>query len=166
MSRVSPIPSLYLSVLLSLAACGGSKDSEDTGGGSSDDGADGTSDDGTDGADGTDGTDGTLTGADLVGTWASGGCEAYDDGSGGQNYLTRTFIMTETQWQLELTVYGDPDCSYGLFTADIVGPYTLNGAAAVEGATNGNFGFTSNVWTPLVEDIATAFEGSGCGSGA
>ena len=107
----------------------------------------------------------TLTGADLVGEWASTGCEAYDDGNGGQNYLTRAFALTETRWALELTLFGDPDCTYGLFTSSIEGPYTLGEAATVEGATNGDFGFATNVWTPLVEDLATVFEEAGCGSG-
>ncbi len=110
--------------------------------------------------------DGLLTGADLVGDWSSSGCEAYDDGNGGTNYLTRSFSLTDTRWSLDLTIYGDPDCTYGLFSSAIEGPYTLGGAASVEGATNGDFGFTTNVWTPLVEDLATVFEQSGCASGA
>ncbi len=107
-----------------------------------------------------------LTSADLVGDWTSSGCEAYDDGNGGQNYLTRSFSLTETRWALDFTIYGDPDCSFGLFTAEIEGPYTLGDPASVEGATNGDFGFSTNVWTPLVEDLALAFEQSGCASGA
>jgi len=106
-----------------------------------------------------------LTGDDLAGNWASTGCEAYDDGTGGKNYLTRSFALTPDRWDLTLTVFGDADCSYGLFTAEIEGPYTLGGTATVDGATNGDFAFTSNVWTPLVEDLAVVFEQAGCASG-
>ena len=138
------IACLFLS--LSLAACGGKDAADDT---SAVDPGD----------------DAQLTGAQLAGAWSSTGCEAYDDGNGGTNYLTRAFTLTESRWSLDLTIYGDPDCTYGLFTSAIEGPYTLGGAATVAGATNGDFGFTTNVWTPLVEDLATVFEQSGCGSG-
>jgi hypothetical protein len=107
----------------------------------------------------------TLTGADLAGDWTSNGCEAYPDGSGGTNYLTRSFSLTESRWALDFTIFGDADCTYGLFAVAIEGPYTLGGPASVEGATNGDFGFTTNVWTPLVEDLATVFEDAGCASG-
>jgi hypothetical protein len=147
---------LLLSLTLPLFACGNKDAADDTGGSTviDDTGSDNTGD------------DGLLTGADLVGVWSSTGCEAYDDGNGGQNYLTRSFSLTDSRWSLDLTIYGDPDCTYGLFSSAIEGPYTLGGAASVEGATNGDFGFTTNVWTPLVEDLATVFEQSGCASGA
>ena len=44
-----------------------------------------------------------LTGADLAGRWASGGCEAYDDGQGGKSYLTRDFTLTADTWTLDLS---------------------------------------------------------------
>lgn len=110
---------------------------------------------------------GALVGADLVGTWASAGCEAWPDGSGGYNYLTRTFTLTESSWNLELVIYGDDACSYPLFTAVIDGPYTLLGLSEiVDGATEGNFGLTTNVWTAHDAGMADYFTASGCGSAA
>lgn len=107
-----------------------------------------------------------LSPADLVGDWASTTCEAYADGNGGTNYLTRAFSLTESRWALEVTIFGDADCTFGLFRAEIEGPYTLGGASTVAGATEGDFGFASNQWTALTEDMAAVFESSGCASGA
>jgi len=148
--------SILVSVSLFAFACG-KDDGDDTSGAGEDSGS---------GGEDTGSGPAPLTGADLVGDWSSEGCEAYDDGNGGQNYLTRSFSLTETRWSLDLTIYGDPDCSFALFSSAIEGPYTLGEIAAVDGATNGDFGFTTNVWTPLVEDLATVFEDAGCASGA
>lgn len=114
----------------------------------------------------TDPTGTVLTAAELVGTWSSPGCEAYPDGAGGTNYLTRTFTLTEDRWALDLTIFGDDACTFGLFNVAIEGPYTLGGPSAVEGATEGEFAFATNEWTALIEDMALAFEGAGCASGA
>jgi hypothetical protein len=106
-----------------------------------------------------------LTSAELEGVWSSTVCEAYDDGNGGTNYLTRTFSLTAARWALDLTVYGDAGCTYGLFQVAIEGPYTLGGEAVVAGATNGDFGFASNRWTALAADMVGVFNQAGCGAG-
>jgi hypothetical protein len=106
-----------------------------------------------------------LTGAELEGVWSSSACEAYDDGNGGTNHLTRTFSLTPERWALDVTVYGDPDCTFGLFDIAIEGPYTLGGEAVVAGATNGDFAFASNRWTALAEDMVGVFDQAGCGAG-
>ncbi len=109
--------------------------------------------------------DATLAPADLVGEWRSGECEAYPDGMGGMNYLQRNFTLDESEWHLDLDLYGDPECSFALFSAEISGPYALLGESeAVPGATEGNFDFASIVWTAHFEDMATLFTDSGCGS--
>jgi len=96
----------------------------------------------------------------------SGGCEAYDDGSGGKNYLTRDFQLTESTWHLDLTIFGDEGCTYPLFTAVIDGPFTLGSLSAkVSGATEGEFAYDTIVWTALDQGMADYFNGSGCGSG-
>lgn len=108
---------------------------------------------------------GALTASDIAGRWVSGGCEAYDDGQGGKNYLTRDFTFTESSWHLELGLFGDEGCTYGLFTVVIDGPYTLGALSSVaEGATDGTFSFQSNVWTALDQGLADTFTGAGCGS--
>ena len=108
-----------------------------------------------------------LTGADLAGRWASGGCEAYDDGQGGKSYLTRDFTLTAETWALDLGIFGDEACSYALFTVQITGPYTLGGLSqTVAGATEGDFTFGSIVWTAKDQGLADTFTGAGCGAAA
>ena len=106
-----------------------------------------------------------LTGTELAGQWSSTVCEAYDDGNGGTNHLTRSFSLTAERWSLDLTISGDADCTYGLFNVAIEGPYTLGGEAVVADATNGDFAFASNAWTALTEDMAAVFDQSACGAG-
>ena len=108
-----------------------------------------------------------LTASDIVGRWSSPGCEAYDDGQGGHNYLTRTFELTETSWHLDLVVFGDADCSFPLFSGAIDGPYVLGDASAsVAEATEGTFSYTSIQFTAHTADLAAAFTGAGCGAEA
>jgi hypothetical protein len=121
----------------------------------------GSSDDGT--TDATTGGD-ALTPDALAGHYVSAGCEAYPDGMGGTNYLTRDFTLTTTTWHLDLVIYMDMACTTALFSAAIDGPYTLGGAAAVAGATAGEFAFTTNVWTAHQQFMADTFTMQGCGA--
>lgn len=106
-----------------------------------------------------------LTPADLVGNFKSAGCENYPNGMGGENYLTRDFTLTETTWHLELVLYGDPGCTAKLFSSVIDGPYTLLGlSATVAGATEGNFGAGTNVWTAHMQNMVDTFTMAGCGA--
>ena len=106
-----------------------------------------------------------LSGKDLAGQWVSGGCESCDNGQGGKNYLTRDFTLTESTWHLELTLFGDEGCTYGLFSVVIDGPYSLGAlSTVVDGATDGTFGFQKNVWTALDQGLADTFTSAGCGS--
>ncbi|MBA3550445.1 MAG: hypothetical protein H0T76_28550 [Nannocystis sp.] len=106
-----------------------------------------------------------LTPADLVGSFKSPGCESYPNGMGGDNYLTRDFTLTETTWHLDLVLYGDAGCTAKLFTSVIDGPYTLLGASAtVAGATEGDFGFGTIVWTAHMANMADTFTMAGCGA--
>jgi len=108
-----------------------------------------------------------LTGADLAGHWVSAGCEAYPNGQGGENYLTRDFTLTEKEWSLDLTIFGDKDCSYPLFSSEIHGPFTLGELSEkVEGATEGQFAVATNEWTAHDQGMADTFTQSGCGNGA
>ncbi len=106
-----------------------------------------------------------LTPADLVGNFKSAGCENYPNGMGGENYLTRDFTLTETNWHLELVLYGDAGCTAKLFSSVIDGPYTLlDLSATVAGATEGNFGAGTNVWTAHMQNMADTFTMAGCGA--
>jgi hypothetical protein len=108
-----------------------------------------------------------LTSAALVGEWASPTCEAYDNGMGGKNYLTRDFKITTTSWHLDLEIFGDDKCSVGLFSSAIDGPYTLGALSTiVAGATTAEFSFTKIVWTAHTQMMADTFTMSKCGSAA
>ena len=141
----------FLVMALTMGACsGGDKDST----------SDGTSDSTSDSGSGQ-----ALQGADIAGGWVSTGCEAYDNGQGGENYLTRSFDLTDSTWGLDLVIYGDAACSYPLFSIRIDGPYSLGArSTVVDGATEGTFGFASNVWTALDQGMADTFTGAGCGA--
>jgi hypothetical protein len=109
--------------------------------------------------------DAPLTGAELTGSWSSPVCEAYDNGMGGKNYLTRDFTLTATTWRLDLGLFGDDACTVPLFSAEIEGPYTLGALSTkVPGATEGNFSYDSLVWTAQTADIAALFTSSDCGA--
>lgn len=113
----------------------------------------------------TEGTtgDAPLTPEALVGTFTSPSCEAYPDGNGGTNYLTRSFTLTTETWNLELDLFMDAECAVPLFSAVIDGPYELGGLAAVDGATEGQFGLVTNVWTAHQQFMADLFTDSACG---
>lgn len=103
---------------------------------------------------------------DLAGRWDSATCEASPNGDGTNSYLQRRFQLTETAWTLNLDVFGDAQCQMKLFTARLVGPYTLErDSEKVAGATEGNFGFGERYLTPHAQPLADAFAQSGCGSG-
>ena len=107
-----------------------------------------------------------LVAQDLVGEWSSESCEAYPDGQGSTNYVTRTFSLTETKWDLNFTVFGDDACSFPLFSSNVGGPFDLQTLSSnVDGATEGTFELEYNDWTAHAEDIVTALEQSGCGTG-
>jgi len=107
-----------------------------------------------------------LTGKDVAGHWMSKGCESYPDGKGGNNYLTRDFTLTEKDWNLSLTIFGDAECKTALFSSKIHGPFTLGELSAkVDGATEGQFGITTNEWTAHVQAMADTFAQAQCGSG-
>jgi len=109
--------------------------------------------------------EGPLTAADLVGEFKSTGCEAFPNGMGGENYLTRAFTLTATTWHLDLVLYGDAGCTAKLFSSVIDGPYALLGASAtVAGATEGNFSFDTIVWTAHMPSMAETFTMAGCGA--
>ena len=107
-----------------------------------------------------------LVAQDLVGEWSSESCEAYPDGQGGTNYVTRTFTLNQTKWDLNFTVFGDEACSFPLFSSNVGGPFRLQTLSPnVDGATEGTFELEYNDWTAHAEDIVTALEQSGCGTG-
>ncbi len=106
-----------------------------------------------------------LSGDDLVGTWASPGCEAYPDGMGGMNYLDRQFALTADTWSLYGTIYGDATCGYPLFSFSIDGPYEITGASAEhEGVAEATFHITRNDWVAHAQSLADVFTMSGCGA--
>lgn len=97
--------------------------------------------------------------ADLVGVWKSA---CFNPGNG---FIQITFDMTETAWDLDYTAFGDEACAVPFLTVNIKGPYELLGASsAVEGARNGNFGFSERTVTPHME-AAIGVISTACGGG-
>jgi hypothetical protein len=165
---------IFTALSLCLAACGddgsGGSGAGDTGGA----GGSGANDtDGSAGAPagsggdaaGGGGADAALTPADLAGSWSSSTCEAYPNGMGGNNYLTRAFTFSGATWTLDLDLFGDDACSFPIFSVAIEGPFTLGAlSSVVAGATEGEFAFVENVWTAHDQGLADTFTGAGCGS--
>ncbi len=107
-----------------------------------------------------------LTGQEISGNWVTQGCEAYPNGQGGENYLTRDFTLTDKEWDLKLVIFGDKECTFPLFESNIHGPYSLGALSEkVEGATEGTFGLDKNDWTALDKSMVDVFSQSGCGTG-
>ncbi|WP_164008721.1 hypothetical protein [Pyxidicoccus trucidator] len=103
---------------------------------------------------------------DLAGRWDSPTCEASPNGDGSTSYVQRHFQLTESAWTLELDVFGDAQCQTKLFTARLLGPYTLErDSEKVAGATEGNFSFGERYLTAHIQPLADAFAQSGCGTG-
>ena len=114
----------------------------------------------------TERTSAALVSQDIVGEWSSESCEAYPDGQGGTNYVSRTFTETPTKWDLNLTVFGGDACSFPLFSSNVGGPFRLQTlSSSVNGATEGTFELEYNDWTAHAENIVTTLEQSGCGTG-
>ena len=99
----------------------------------------------------------------LAGRWVSDGCEAYPNGDGNDSYLTRDFVLTTTEWHLDLVIHGNADCSFPLFRAEIDGTYTLGEASEVPDAREGQFHIDQNFWTAEIQDMADLFTDSACG---
>ncbi|NTX51467.1 hypothetical protein HUA74_30400 [Myxococcus sp. CA051A] len=104
---------------------------------------------------------------DLAGTWDSATCEAVPNGDGSNNYLQRHFQLTESDWTLRLDFFRDAGCQTKLFTARVVGPYSLGqDSEKVSGATEGTFTFGERYLTAHLQPLADVFTQSGCGTGA
>jgi hypothetical protein len=104
--------------------------------------------------------------ADLSGRWDSPTCEALPNGDGTNSYIQRHFQLTEADWTLNMTAFGDAQCQVKLFSARVRGPYTLvQDSQKVEGATEGDFRFNERFMTAHVQDLAGAFNASKCGAG-
>jgi hypothetical protein len=102
---------------------------------------------------------------DLTGTWTSEKCESMPNGQGGETYFTRTFPMTEKEWKIDFTVFGDKDCTQALFTLDVAGDWELRGKSkAVKGAYNAFFGFKTRTLTAKADGAVQFMNQAGfCG---
>jgi hypothetical protein len=101
----------------------------------------------------------------LAGNWTSEKCESMPNGQGGETYFTRTFPMTNKEWKIDFTVFGDKDCTQPLFTLDVAGKWELRGQSkSVEGAHNAFFGFKTRTLTAKSEGAVQFMNQAGfCG---
>lgn len=108
----------------------------------------------------------TIRPQDLAGRWDSATCEDILNGDGTHSYLQRHFELTDGRWTLNLDAFGDARCEAKLFTARVVGPYTLvRDSEKVTGATEGDFTFSERYLTAHAQPLADAFAQAHCGTG-
>jgi hypothetical protein len=102
---------------------------------------------------------------DLTGTWTSEKCESMPNGQGGETFFKRTFPMTDKEWKIDFTVFGDKDCSQALFTLDVAGDWELRGKSkSVKGAHNAFFGFKTRTLTAKADGAVQFMNQAGfCG---
>ena len=100
--------------------------------------------------------------ADLIGNWASAGCETFEVG-GQTSFLKRRFVFTLNTWELRYTIFADPACSVGLFTSRLSGPFLLTGAAALPNTNQVIWGQTVKAFTPLAPPILEVMNSAACG---
>ena len=107
----------------------------------------------------------TAAKVDLRGTWTSERCESMPNGQGGETYFTRTFPMTEKEWSIDFTVFGDKACTQSLFTLNVTGEWELRGSSkAVKGAHNAFFGYKTRTLTAKAEGAVQFMnQGGFCG---
>ncbi|MDX2006130.1 MAG: hypothetical protein SFU83_12690 [Meiothermus sp.] len=104
-----------------------------------------------------------FTPKDLVGTWASAGCEPL--GGPQPTFMKRTFNFTEASWSLKLELFVDPACRAPLLTTQLSGPFTLGEAGAPAGARKVTWGQTRKLITPFMPPIVATMDGAKCGEG-
>jgi len=88
----------------------------------------------------------------LEGRWVSRSCEILSPTGELPNYITRDFTFTETEWELELMVYLDRECSAAGMRVRIGGAYELGDQAAEPTYTDvreGNFFYDHRTNEPL-----------------
>ena len=100
--------------------------------------------------------------ADIVGSWASKGCEKFDMG-GQDGFIKRQFVFTLNTWDLQYTIFADPVCNVGLLTSRISGAFILTGAAALPNTNHVIWGQTAKAITPLAPPILETMNKTGCG---
>lgn len=98
---------------------------------------------------------------DLSGHWKSPCTKTGDARSIGLD-----FKLTERDWTLDYTTYGDAACASAFLTVHVEGTYALSRESGVPGAWEARFGFAKKTITPH-SPAAAAFAASAdaCGAG-
>ena len=104
----------------------------------------------------------SFTPKDLVGTWASAGCEPL--GGAQSTFMQRTFVFTEATWSLKLELFVDPACRAPLLTTQLSGPFSLGDVVA--GNRKVTWGQTRKLVTPFMEPIVATMNSAKCGDGS
>ncbi|MFO0551318.1 MAG: hypothetical protein U0271_23210 [Polyangiaceae bacterium] len=156
-------------MVVGCVAFGCSDDTSNTGGSGGSGGAGGdpaTSGGGSGGAGGSDLL--AEAAANVVGDWVDENpCEALPTGPDSTAYLGLAFSFDGTRWTSLISAYADPQCSVGLFDAEIGGTYTFEEAStAVVGAIDTQFSIDTITVTALNDQMAGAFSQQMCGGNA
>lgn len=86
-----------------------------------------------------------------LGHWVSIACELRP----GPQYVHREFVIEEGRWVGDITIYGDPACTFATVLLHIEGPIVFGDPVPVaEGAVETDFSGTMVTFTPLVQDMA------------
>lgn len=105
---------------------------------------------------------GTTFNQQLSGHWKSSSCEPAGNGI----FLKRDFTLTESTWNLTVTIYNDAACTVQFLGANVGGNYQVKQASqSVSGATEVDYQFSTRTVTPLSSAAASTLQSGMCGTG-
>lgn len=98
----------------------------------------------------------------LSGRWKSSSCEPAGSGI----YLKRDFTLTESTWNLTVTIYNDAACTTQFLDANVGGGYEVKqSSSSVAGATEVDYKFSIRTVTPQSAAAVTTLQTGMCGVG-
>ena len=103
----------------------------------------------------------------YIGQWVSPKREVMKNPDGSTTFLVRDFTMTENEWKLVLSGFGDESSNESkLFEAVVEGHYEVVGnSPTAEGAVETNFGFEKITFTPFMDFFVPMLNNANSGNG-
>jgi hypothetical protein len=96
----------------------------------------------------------------ISGHWASATCES----AGPAGFLQKDFVISPTDYEIEVNVFGDDQCTIPLMTLDVSGPISVIGeSSAVTGAYEVDYVMSTRTITPRAQMIVEGLNGAMCG---